>query len=811
MSENEDARWIKAFRMQAGVLQELDEATMRRERVAVRKILRMEKAAHVLPVGLIQLTDFASDIMVIVQIATTAGGAAADWIVCAVAVGLSLLVAWVWLAGGHNVLSLRERLIGCVLACGNLHVLYVGTRYVSALYEGRPSRDVERLYSLFVELKVFETGIESVVLGMVTAGAFVRTLVFGGAGLALFASSLALSLLSMAYGFFGSAADQYKDEVAHRRPAVFVCILVHLCWGLAAFGALAAVTAGAWWLLGVGAMLSLAGVRLFLERKAAGEKGCELIGWTLFAVFMLGLPLILVDYDVLDRSGGSPSAKRALAVFRRAALLGVAATAVALNPNPALAAVLASFFLLDLLCSSHLLCLLGIIEWDPLGALQDKCTRHRASDAVAPSPPAASAAVPMNAAERGTAGDNAALHDMLDAIDMQCAAPTGGAAAGAARPEATGELGTEAKTLRGEARAGTLSFDLFAAIVATLGEYKPWEKDAQKTLLDKLRGRHTAEGQAALAEPPEARPRLTHPLRALPLAAGLAADVWATRPSFFGAQPTGTNYELSVNSVVVDFFVRRPSLRPLRPPRPTHHRVPIRSTGEPRVARRARAQGADAPLLPLPRRSARTDHGPLAAARRLPPAPRCRHLRVAPLVSVVGAEPAATRGARPRVPVGGAEQRRRHATRLATVGDVASHDLARYAPVAHAPPLSLCQAAMRARLLTRGCRDADKCCIDQSSPEMIAAGVSSFGAFLARCENMVAFTSPNYFSRLWCVPAPNHPPAFRFDCPCIPTCVPGACTSSPPSAACIRTTWTSGCCCCRPRGRASSTRSSRRS
>ena len=67
--------------------------------------------------------------------------------------------------------------------------------------------------------------------------------------------------------------------------------------------------------------------------------------------------------------------------------------------------------------------------------------------------------------------------------------------------------------------------------------------------------------------------------------------------------------------------------------------------------------------------------------------------------------------------------------------------------------------AMRARLLTRGCRDADKCCIDQSSPEMIAAGVSSFGAFLARCENMVAFTSPNYFSRLWCVPAPNHPPA----------------------------------------------------
>ena len=43
----------------------------------------------------------------------------------------------------------------------------------------------------------------------------------------------------------------------------------------------------------------------------------------------------------------------------------------------------------------------------------------------------------------------------------------------------------------------------------------------------------------------------------------------------------------------------------------------------------------------------------------------------------------------------------------------------------------------------------DKCCIDQSSPEMIAAGTSSFGIFLADCDNMVAFASSTYFSRLW--------------------------------------------------------------
>ena len=50
----------------------------------------------------------------------------------------------------------------------------------------------------------------------------------------------------------------------------------------------------------------------------------------------------------------------------------------------------------------------------------------------------------------------------------------------------------------------------------------------------------------------------------------------------------------------------------------------------------------------------------------------------------------------------------------------------------------------------------DKCCIDQSSPEMITAGTSSFGTFLAECDNMVAFVSPTYFTRLWWVRPSTH-------------------------------------------------------
>jgi len=45
----------------------------------------------------------------------------------------------------------------------------------------------------------------------------------------------------------------------------------------------------------------------------------------------------------------------------------------------------------------------------------------------------------------------------------------------------------------------------------------------------------------------------------------------------------------------------------------------------------------------------------------------------------------------------------------------------------------------------------DKSCILQESPETISAGVTSFQRFLGQCRGMIAFVSPVYFSRLWCV------------------------------------------------------------
>ena len=339
----------------------------------------MQTAGHVLLVGCIQFADFASDLAVIVHLAM-ADWASADWIVCACAVGLSLCVTWVGLADGE--LTRREKLSGGALACGSLHLLYVGTLYIARVYEGN-ARKAEELYELFLQLKVLEAGIESIVLGLVTAGAIVRTLEGGsglaaGGDLALLASSLVLSLLSMTYGFIGKAANAYSEEIGRRRPQLFLCLLVHLTWGLAAFGTLAAAAGPAPLLCGVGAMVALGSIRVFLETREEGDGCLATVGWTLLLTLVAGLPLVLVDGEFLGSASGSgemhisQTLELAFVVSRRALLLGVAAAGVALAATPVSlgwAAVLAALFLLDLLCSPRALRLIGRIGWEPLGAL----------------------------------------------------------------------------------------------------------------------------------------------------------------------------------------------------------------------------------------------------------------------------------------------------------------------------------------------------------------------------------------------------------------------------------------------------------
>ena len=45
----------------------------------------------------------------------------------------------------------------------------------------------------------------------------------------------------------------------------------------------------------------------------------------------------------------------------------------------------------------------------------------------------------------------------------------------------------------------------------------------------------------------------------------------------------------------------------------------------------------------------------------------------------------------------------------------------------------------------------DMCCLNQATPETISAGIAGFKRFVESSEKMVAFASPAYFERLWCV------------------------------------------------------------
>ena len=397
---------------------------------------------------------------------------------------------------------------------------------------------------------------------------------------------------------------------------------------------------------------------------------------TLFYLFFGGLPLVLVDYEFVGYEDVLPRSERVgFAAARRILLFGVAATGVALAQNAAIAAVLAAFFLADLLCSPHLSHLMGIIrgQWDPLGALLDKCVRPAPKIADAPTQMVDKGFVKPSAVIPFASGDMLALLDMLDAIIKQY---KGGGVAGAAQPDGADELGVEAEALRETmiAEPDVLSRDAVAAAVNLVGEYRPWEEGAQRLLVDELLRRPST----VLAEPSAERACLTHPLRALPLQAGLTGEVWATKPSFFGSQPTGTNYDLSKDASYVDYFVCHPpppvGASPSRLLGSHHTRL---VAGEPRVARRPRAQGADAARLPLPRRAARTDSSRGAAARCLPIASRHRRQRVGARFSVLGPELIATCTARPRADLGGAEPRGRRAARVAAMGALSAHDLAR--------------------------------------------------------------------------------------------------------------------------------------
>ena len=97
--------------------------------------------------------------------------------------------------------------------------------------------------ALFVLSKAVETGLEALPLSVLTASALFSGEVPGSFG--LFASSLGLSVLSMAYGLFGGCCKMHellsenKDTInptKGHQGKLFLCILVNVAWTILATG-----------------------------------------------------------------------------------------------------------------------------------------------------------------------------------------------------------------------------------------------------------------------------------------------------------------------------------------------------------------------------------------------------------------------------------------------------------------------------------------------------------------------------------------------------------------------------------------------
>merc|ERR1740136_223093 len=81
----------------------------------------MQRASHVVPIGLVQFSDFISDIIVVIQLYKLGGP---EWIIAVSAMGLSMIMAWLWILFYEN--KWKDRLKLCLLAPLNLHTLYYG-------------------------------------------------------------------------------------------------------------------------------------------------------------------------------------------------------------------------------------------------------------------------------------------------------------------------------------------------------------------------------------------------------------------------------------------------------------------------------------------------------------------------------------------------------------------------------------------------------------------------------------------------------------------------------------------------------------
>ena len=605
---------------------------------------------------------------------------------------------------------------------------------------------------LFVLSKAVETALEALPLSVLTASALFSDELPDSFG--LFASSLGLSLLSMAYGLFGCCCmvhgelkdDDEVNQTKGRQGTIFTCILIQVSWTIYAMGVAYDSLGAPWRYLFPGAVFGLFFVFLGLpltsyaiihrwreESDFSGKAACGIFWIFLFASVVISFESCPIDFAIMLPSSfytrkyplSTVMIKFGLPGLRRLLLISMAGWGIASNYGPIRTSGAICGGLLDLLASGVLL----------RGILGDGDARRRrfcpsvcgacfrAAKKVHPNPEAVAPTAAAPAAAPAQASSLTEAKDMLEAVSrlvasatksVQAANEKEAAATTVLHPLLVG-LKEMADTLLHE--LPTSSSEKHVAVSTAVKAYLPSQGDpdkdqpeeqwypAERTLLQRftaLQGSDEAVSLPAQADgaAPAAESQWQHPVRVTRLLFALMTQIWTTTPSFFGKVPTGTCYDLSYEAQRCTYFVSH-SWR----------------DGGRRKVQMLRE------FLFLQALVGRT--------------------LVISLVLAVFLLPfgLALDGFFAALPVWAA-----YVPSAIPLGLLACVLLSTFLSL-----LGLVPSAMSPWALSTSTIWIDKTGIDQSSPEKTAAGVAAFPRILASCDKFVGLISPGYFRRLWCV------------------------------------------------------------
>jgi len=654
--------------------------------------------AHVVPLSIVKFADFITDAIVIHQLYVQAG---ISWIIGTFAVAYSVFSSFIVMVGSAfcadvRALSPWQAAIGMVLSCFHLHLPFIGTL---SIFGASGTVDSAK-YHLFSLLKLLSGSLQSTVLAIITGAAYLRAVNedANSRTLALFASSLALSFLSMVYGFYGACAacTSYTSKVRGRTGLfVALCVAINLFWVIYVFS-LSIVTAPIFTCLSLSVLALASIVQLVAIFKTPHGAVLSLAAFPPYAVIDY---LVIDDFRCYERptymKGPTWWDKRGFPVIRRVilAVVGVSAFIARPEDHPTRISIIA-LFVSDLIASLKLFSILErpneTCEGDTKISLIETSNLPRVvsleSDLV----------WIIQCRQKASARKDLYLADMLIGVALQ--KPTTESDLSELITFTRDLLNSEFLTKKDNVR--------IAHMLGAVEQYKPWEKKSHSILLTKLKrvvGQQVhADFTAPTAVLGELEGQFVHPMRAIPLGKCLSNSVWADA-KFQGnntASRQAADWALSKDADRCDFFVSHAWADEKKQPGAKIRLLRNFLFLDYMIATLFVSCGLVAAYL------ASLGIGISTVVHSFPWYWPCTSVLIFAVASMIW-------------------------IKLSTLGVLPS----RYSPWAFSPTTLW----------------LDKCCVLQESPETIHAGVTSFHRFLSKCDGMIAFVSDTYFSRLWCV------------------------------------------------------------